>query len=82
MQFKALADPYFNGLANSEREPTTQPISKPEFDFERRKLAREDVRELIYREVMSVNCTVRIIVALLLIHEVFLDFRVPSSDVA
>ncbi|KAM0838824.1 hypothetical protein ACQ4PT_060715 [Festuca glaucescens] len=47
---EALADPYFTGLANSELEPTAQPISKLEFEFERRKLARDDVRELIYRE--------------------------------
>lgn len=35
-----------------EREPSsTQPISKLEFEFERRKLTKDDVRELIYREV-------------------------------
>lgn len=34
-----------------DREPSTQPISKLEFEFERRKLAKDDVRELIYREV-------------------------------
>lgn len=34
-----------------DREPSTQPISKLEFEFERRKLTKEDVRELIYREV-------------------------------
>ncbi|PNT72479.1 hypothetical protein BRADI_2g45006v3 [Brachypodium distachyon] len=50
---EALADPYFTGLANSDREPTTQPISKLEFEFERRKLARDDVRELIYREILE-----------------------------
>lgn len=50
--FQALADPYFNGLANVDREPSTQPISKLEFEFERRKLAKDDVRELIYREVL------------------------------
>uniref|UniRef100_M8CUR1 Mitogen-activated protein kinase 16 n=1 Tax=Aegilops tauschii TaxID=37682 RepID=M8CUR1_AEGTA len=50
---EALADPYFTGLANSELEPTTQPISRLEFEFERRKLAREDVRELIYREILE-----------------------------
>ena len=48
---QALADPYFSGLSNSEREPSTQPISKLEFDFERKKLNKDDVRELIYREV-------------------------------
>ncbi|KAM0867945.1 hypothetical protein ACQ4PT_041656 [Festuca glaucescens] len=50
---EALADPYFTGLANSELEPTAQPISKLEFEFERRKLARDDVRELIYREILE-----------------------------
>ncbi|KAE8689128.1 Mitogen-activated protein kinase 16 [Hibiscus syriacus] len=47
---EALVDPYFYGLANVDREPSTQPISKLEFEFERRKLAKDDVRELIYRE--------------------------------
>ncbi|RLN23231.1 mitogen-activated protein kinase 16 [Panicum miliaceum] len=50
---EALTDPYFTGLANSEREPMTQPISTLEFEFERRKLARDDVRELIYREILE-----------------------------
>lgn len=52
---QALADPYFQGLANVEQEPSTQPISKLEFEFDRKKLAKDDVRELIYREVRS--CT-------------------------
>lgn len=52
---QALSDPYFSGLANVDREPATQPISKLEFEFERRKLAKDDVRELIYREVWSYN---------------------------
>ncbi|KAL0463477.1 UNVERIFIED_CONTAM: Mitogen-activated protein kinase [Sesamum latifolium] len=47
---RALADPYFYGLANVEDEPSTQHISKFEFEFERRKLTKDDVRELIYRE--------------------------------
>ncbi|KAL6006886.1 hypothetical protein ACLOJK_032382 [Asimina triloba] len=50
---EALADPYFTGLANVDREPSTQPISKLEFEFERRKLTKEDVRELIYREILE-----------------------------
>ncbi|XP_026380785.1 mitogen-activated protein kinase 9-like isoform X2 [Papaver somniferum] len=50
---EALADPYFHGLANVDREPSTQPISKFEFEFERRKLSKEDVRELIYREILE-----------------------------
>ncbi|XP_008810980.1 mitogen-activated protein kinase 9-like [Phoenix dactylifera] len=50
---EALADPYFNNLSNVEREPSTQPISKLEFEFERRKLSKDDVRELIYREILE-----------------------------
>ncbi|KAK4567547.1 hypothetical protein RGQ29_003354 [Quercus rubra] len=50
---EALADPYFQGLSNVDREPSTQPISKLEFEFERRKLAKDDVRELIYREILE-----------------------------
>ncbi|KAF5195794.1 Mitogen-activated protein kinase [Thalictrum thalictroides] len=49
----ALSDPYFQGLANVDREPSTQAISKLEFEFERRKLAKDDVRELIYREILE-----------------------------
>ncbi|KAH1253491.1 Mitogen-activated protein kinase 9 [Glycine max] len=34
-------------------EPSTQPISKLEFEFERRKLTKDDVRELIYGEILE-----------------------------
>eukprot|EP00898_Chlorokybus_atmophyticus_P004953 jgi/Chlat1/5459/Chrsp36S05421 len=50
---EALSDPYFKGLANPEREPRCNPISKMEFDFERRRVTLEDVRELIYREILE-----------------------------
>ncbi|KAI9101578.1 hypothetical protein K1719_023822 [Acacia pycnantha] len=51
---EALSDPYFRGLANVEREPAApQPISKLEFEFERRKVTKDDVRELIYREILE-----------------------------
>lgn len=50
---EALADPYFKGLAKVEREPACQPISKLEFEFERRRVTKEDVRELIYREILE-----------------------------
>ncbi|XVF85354.1 hypothetical protein PTKIN_Ptkin17bG0111100 [Pterospermum kingtungense] len=50
---KALTDPYFEGLANVDNEPSMKPISKFEFEFERRKLAEDDVRELIYREILE-----------------------------
>jgi len=51
--FQALADPYFNGLAKFEREPCAQAVSKMEFEFERRRITKEDVRELIYRETLE-----------------------------
>ncbi|KAK3009350.1 hypothetical protein RJ639_013086 [Escallonia herrerae] len=50
---QALADPYFKGLSKVEREPSCQPISKLEFEFERRRVTKEDIRELIFREVLE-----------------------------
>lgn len=50
---EALADPYFRGLAKVEREPSSQPASKTEFEFERKRLTKDDVRELIYREILE-----------------------------
>ncbi|KAG6764265.1 hypothetical protein POTOM_031727 [Populus tomentosa] len=50
---RALADPYFDGLADKEEEPSRKPISKLEFEFDKRKLTRDDVRELIYREILE-----------------------------
>ncbi|XP_042430222.1 mitogen-activated protein kinase 10-like isoform X3 [Zingiber officinale] len=50
---EALADPYFKGLSKLEREPSSQPISKMEFEFERRRVSKEDIRELIFREILE-----------------------------
>jgi len=50
---EALADPYFKGLAKVEREPSCQQITKMEFEFERRKVTKEDVKELIFREILE-----------------------------
>ena len=50
---QALADPYFRNLARVEREPSAQPVTKMEFEFERRRITKEDVRELIYREILE-----------------------------
>ena len=36
-----------------EREPSAQPVTKMEFEFERRRITKEDVRELIYREILE-----------------------------
>ncbi|CAK9314692.1 unnamed protein product [Citrullus colocynthis] len=50
---EALADPYFKGLAKIEREPSCQPITKMEFEFERRRVTKEDIQELIFREILE-----------------------------
>ncbi|XP_047307667.1 mitogen-activated protein kinase 15 [Impatiens glandulifera] len=50
---EALADPYFKNLARVEREPSAPPVTKMEFEFERRRVTKEDVRELIYRETLE-----------------------------
>lgn len=50
---EALSDPYFFGLADVENEPSTQPISKIEFAFEWKRMKKDDVRELIYREILE-----------------------------
>lgn len=52
-RWQALADPYFRNLARVEREPSAQPVTKMEFEFERRRITKEDVRELIYREILE-----------------------------
>lgn len=56
---QALADPYFKGLSKVEREPSCQPISKMEFEFERRRVTKEDVRDLIYREILEYHPQLR-----------------------
>ncbi|KAM0014440.1 putative mitogen-activated protein kinase CMGC-MAPK family [Helianthus debilis subsp. tardiflorus] len=50
---EALSDPYFKNLAKVEREPSAQPVTKMEFEFERRRITKDDVRELIYREILE-----------------------------
>ncbi|KAJ8556090.1 hypothetical protein K7X08_022848 [Anisodus acutangulus] len=50
---EALSDPYFKGLAKIEREPSCRPISNLEFEFERRRVIKEDIKELIFREILE-----------------------------
>ncbi|GJW88738.1 hypothetical protein Tco_0164078 [Tanacetum coccineum] len=52
-EYKGLCRSYSYGLANLETEPPKQPISKLEFEFERRRLTKIDVRELIYRKILE-----------------------------
>jgi len=51
--WQALSDTFFKGLAKVEREPSCQPISRLEFEFERRRVTKDEVRELIYREILE-----------------------------
>ncbi|XP_078429165.1 uncharacterized protein LOC144701270 isoform X2 [Wolffia australiana] len=50
---EALTDPYFFSLGNIDREPAAQPISKVHFEFESRKMTKQDIRELVYREILE-----------------------------
>jgi mitogen-activated protein kinase 1/3 len=48
-----LCDPYFKSLSRPEREPSCQPIRKVEFDFEHRRMSKEEIREMIFREILE-----------------------------
>ncbi|ONM25110.1 Mitogen-activated protein kinase 16 [Zea mays] len=50
---EALAHPYFKNIANVDREPSAQAVTKLEFEFERRRVTKDDIRELIYREILE-----------------------------
>ncbi|KAI4388239.1 hypothetical protein MLD38_000586 [Melastoma candidum] len=56
---EALADPYFKGLSKLEREPSCSLLSKSEFEFERRRVTKEDVRELLYQEILEYHPQLR-----------------------
>ncbi|XP_004491343.1 mitogen-activated protein kinase 20 isoform X3 [Cicer arietinum] len=50
---EALADPYFKGLAKIEREPSCQPITHLEFEFEKKRVTKGEIRELIFHEILE-----------------------------
>lgn len=50
---QALADPYFAGLADAKREPAAEIISRDEYAFESQKLTPEEVRGLLFREILE-----------------------------
>ncbi|CAH1441854.1 unnamed protein product [Lactuca virosa] len=50
---KALSDPYFKNLGKVERESSSRPITKREFEFEKRRLSTEELRERIYKEILE-----------------------------
>lgn len=49
---EALAHPYLKQLHFPEDEPTTEPVSAFDFDFEKYSLSKEDFKDLIYEEIM------------------------------
>jgi serine/threonine protein kinase len=48
----ALEHPYLSALHCPEDEPTTEPVSAFDFEFEIYDLKREDYKDLLYEEVM------------------------------
>eukprot|EP00239_Pterosperma_sp_CCMP1384_P004229 CAMPEP_0197856538 /NCGR_PEP_ID=MMETSP1438-20131217/28748_1 /TAXON_ID=1461541 /ORGANISM="Pterosperma sp., Strain CCMP1384" /LENGTH=583 /DNA_ID=CAMNT_0043472023 /DNA_START=235 /DNA_END=1986 /DNA_ORIENTATION=+ len=50
---EALEDPAFQGLRSKAHETKSVPVSRLAFDFERHKLSRDDVRSLIYEEILE-----------------------------
>lgn len=49
---EALAHPYMAQLHFPEDEPTCDPVSAFDFDFEIYSLKKEDYKDLIYEEIM------------------------------
>lgn len=49
---EALNDPYFIGVRDPAKEPSTEPISRLEFAFENKRLSVDEVRQLIYDEIL------------------------------
>jgi hypothetical protein len=41
--FQALCDPYFEGLARAEREPSCQPFRNVEFDSKHKRMSKEKI---------------------------------------
>jgi len=48
---QALEHPYLAQLHFPEDEPSTQPVSAFDFDFEKYSLSREDLKDLIFEEI-------------------------------
>ncbi len=50
---EALAHPYLEQLHCLEDEPTRGPLDTTQFEFERRKVTQEALREELYQEMLS-----------------------------
>lgn len=49
---QALAHPYLKQLHFPDDEPTTEPVSAFDFDFEKYSLSKEDFKDLMYEEIL------------------------------
>ena len=49
---QALSHPYLKQLHFPDDEPTTEPVSAFDFDFETYSLSKEDFKDLMYDEIM------------------------------
>jgi len=49
---EAIQHPYLSSLHFPEDEPTTDPVSRFDFDFERQILTMEDLKNLLYEEIL------------------------------
>jgi len=49
---EALKHAYLKQLSCPEDEPTTEPVSAFDFDFEKYSLSKEDFKDFIYEEIM------------------------------
>ena len=49
---QALCHPYLEGLHFPEDEPTTQPVSMFDFEYERQILTMRDLKDLMYEEIL------------------------------
>jgi|TARA_B110000305_G_C19372826_1_gene605420 serine/threonine protein kinase len=49
---EALKHPYLKALHYPDDEPTTEPVSAFDFDFEKYSLSKEDFKDLIFEEIM------------------------------
>jgi hypothetical protein len=48
----ALSHPYLKQLHFPDDEPTTQPVSAYDFDFEKYSLSKDDFKDLMFDEIM------------------------------
>ena len=49
---EALQHPFLKDLYCPEDEPTRDPLSELEFDFEKKNLNKEQIKDLIYEEIL------------------------------